>query len=36
MTDQLAGSLLTIGALVVFVVIAARHGMAERRKERER
>ena len=34
MTDQLAGSLLSVAAVLVFVVATVRHGMSERRRGR--
>ena len=32
MTDQLAGSALSVAAVLVFVVATVRHGMSERRR----
>ena len=32
MTDQLAGSLLSVAAVLVFVVLTVRHGITERRR----
>jgi hypothetical protein len=34
MTARFAGSLLCVGALVVFVVLTVRHELGERRKQR--
>jgi hypothetical protein len=34
MTDQIAGSMLAVAAVLVFVVLTVRHGLAERRRQR--